>query len=328
MPDSPKPPKPPQPAQWPKLDDLLVKTSRTFAASIPLLPERLHEQVGLAYLLFRIADTFEDGTDWPAARRDAALAEFDALLDPYDPDRARRLAAEWAADPPMAHDGYTELLAETPWVLERLHALADAPRERIVHHTRRCIDGMREIVARTGDDGRLVLRDLDDLRRYCYYVAGLVGEMLTDLFVLDCERLRPVEATLQARARLFGEGLQLVNILKDSAGDAVEGRTYLPSDVARASVFALARSSLRDAARYLMSVYEARPPAGVVRFLALPLMLAWATLDRVERDGSGAKLTRDEVLGCLAAVRASFDPERDRLTRRALRDLFRRVFPN
>jgi len=44
------------------VDDLLQKTSRTFAVTIPMLPSPTRQQVGLAYLLFRIIDTFEDAT--------------------------------------------------------------------------------------------------------------------------------------------------------------------------------------------------------------------------------------------------------------------------
>jgi len=43
-------------------DGLLQKTSRTFALAIPLLPEPTRTAVGAAYLLFRVADTFEDAT--------------------------------------------------------------------------------------------------------------------------------------------------------------------------------------------------------------------------------------------------------------------------
>ena len=38
------------------LEQLLVATSRTFALAIPLLPEPIRLQVGIAYLLFRIAE--------------------------------------------------------------------------------------------------------------------------------------------------------------------------------------------------------------------------------------------------------------------------------
>ena len=56
------------------LDDLLEKTSRTFALSIPVLPEPTRREVMIAYLLFRIADTFEDAAHWqPEARIARAL---------------------------------------------------------------------------------------------------------------------------------------------------------------------------------------------------------------------------------------------------------------
>jgi len=62
------------------LDDLLEKTSRTFALSIPMLPEPTRRHVAIAYLLFRVADTFEDAVRWPRAERLAALDELDRLL--------------------------------------------------------------------------------------------------------------------------------------------------------------------------------------------------------------------------------------------------------
>src|SRR6185295_10100731 len=68
--------------EWPMadIDRLLLLTSRTFALAIPELPEPLRREGGVAYLLFRIADTFEDATHWPRADRLAALAAFDRLL--------------------------------------------------------------------------------------------------------------------------------------------------------------------------------------------------------------------------------------------------------
>jgi farnesyl-diphosphate farnesyltransferase len=51
-----------QPSDAEFLHDLLTKTSRTFALSIPELPEPTMREVTIAYLLFRIADTFEDAT--------------------------------------------------------------------------------------------------------------------------------------------------------------------------------------------------------------------------------------------------------------------------
>src|SRR5262249_50075119 len=96
------------------LDRLLEGSSRTFALSIPLLPEPTRRQVGIAYLLFRIADTFEDAAVWPAERRIAALAEFRALLDSPERGTAEAAVRRWMDGPPTAHAGYRTLLAETP----------------------------------------------------------------------------------------------------------------------------------------------------------------------------------------------------------------------
>ena len=75
--------------------DLLVKTSRTFALSIPYLPEPIRQQVTLAYLIFRIAETFEDAASWPQEQRIQALNDFGRLLGYPQPDEARRLARHW-----------------------------------------------------------------------------------------------------------------------------------------------------------------------------------------------------------------------------------------
>ena len=56
-----------------RLDRLLAETSRTFALTIPLLPEPTRRETTVAYLLFRIADTLEDATLWGAARKAASM---------------------------------------------------------------------------------------------------------------------------------------------------------------------------------------------------------------------------------------------------------------
>lgn len=309
----------------PDLHDLLIKTSRTFGASIPLLNEPLRTQVTLAYLLFRIADTFEDAVTWPPDRKIHALHTFAEILqgEASHEDEIRRLARTWTDQPPVEHDGYTELLSETPYVLAQLRELDEVPRERINHHTIRTTHGMAEIVRRTAADGTLQLRDLDDLRHYCYIVAGIVGEMLTDLFLIDCPAAGPHRLELDHQARDFGEGLQLVNILKDSADDSAEGRSFLHPSLDRAGVFRLARDDLDAAGHYLITFAHAGADTGICHFLALPLLLAWATLDRVEAHGPGAKITRPEVAAYIDAVNRAFTPQTRPTSFDALREVWR-----
>jgi farnesyl-diphosphate farnesyltransferase len=71
---------------------------------------------------------------------------------------------------------------------------------------------------------------LADLERYCYYVAGTVGHMLTGLFLYDFEGLSDERRhAMRANAESFGLGLQLVNIVKDQTDDLGRARRFIPT---------------------------------------------------------------------------------------------------
>jgi farnesyl-diphosphate farnesyltransferase len=300
------------------LNLLLEKTSRTFALSIPLLPEPTRREVMIAYLLFRIADTFEDSSSWPRESRIEALEQFCGLLQradaPVDAEHwaseAKRLAAYWAAETPVSDDGYRELLEDTPHVLDEYAGLNAEARALVCRHTVRTALGMAGFVSDTDDEGRLQLQSLKDLRDYCYVVAGIVGEMLTELFLLGRSSLAETAPFLRERSRAFGEGLQLVNILKDSAADVREGRAYIPAGVDRSEVFSVARRDLETASEYTLALQGAGAEDGLVAFTALPVRLAWATLDRVEREGPGAKISREEVWEIVTDLHQSLESNR------------------
>lgn len=285
-----------------RLQPLLQATSRTFALTIPLLPEPLQREVATAYLLFRIIDTLEDANRWPAARRVTALTLFGQLLESDDGHEIRNLTAQWLADPPVDVDAYLELLAATPEVIGWHRRLRPAAGEQLRRHLTRSARGMIEIIQRTDESGMLRLQTLQDLRDYCLAVAGIVGEMLTELFLLQCPSLKTVAGDLRARAIEFGEGLQLVNILKDARADAAEGRVYLPAEASLADVFVLARRDLRRAAEYTDLLRTAGADRGLVAFNAINTRLAIATLSLVRDQGAGTKLTRLQVTGLVGQV--------------------------
>lgn len=261
-----------------EIASLLEKTSRTFALAIPLLEPPLARRVGLAYLLFRIADTLEDADLWDRDQRLYALRSFAHWLGGG--------RAEWThLPPPTRHAGTLELLDRADAVL------AEVPdTERA--HVARTARGMADFVARQDERGRIELRDVPDLRAYCYVVAGIVGEMLTELFGMA--------PALWEEGKRFGEALQLVNILKDAPSDAAEGRVYLPPSVPRVEIVALARSDLKAARAYVDALAARGAPKGTIAFCTLPLRLAEATLDRL--DAGGEKLGRDEVAAILREV--------------------------
>lgn len=289
------------------LEQLLISTSRTFALAIPLLPEPTRQEVTLSYLLFRVADTFEDAASWPRALRVEALARFDELLENPGSAEIEEVSRRWAEEVPCEQPGYRELLAALPFVLDSFFALSPEAVAMIREHVLRTSRGMAGFVSRTDDHGELRLRDVQDLQAYCYVVAGIVGELLTELFLLGRPHLDAVALPLRERSRGFGEGLQLVNILKDSASDATEGRRYLPDGVDRAEVMTLARRDLQEAREYVLTLQHAGAERGLVAFVALPVRLAAASLDRIEQAGPGSKLTRPEVYAIVQGMNRALD---------------------
>ena len=291
------------------LERLLGETSRTFALAIPLLEEPLRERVVVAYLLFRIADTFEDAERWPRALRRRALMDFAAMvlrpgeLSPGDHARIEG----WVRDRPCDNGSYLELVGETPRVLAALAAMPAPERSVVALHAVRTCDGMARVVSAGEEGGRVELSSLRELREYCYIVAGIVGELLTDLFALHTPSVHEARADLDRDAAVFGEALQLVNILKDQRDDARDGRRYLPPDVPAAQVFALARYDLAVARRYITTLQSAGAPRGVLSFCALPVILAAEALDAVERHGPGSKVPRATVMALAAALESRLD---------------------
>lgn len=286
------------------LDTLLIKTSRTYALAIPQLPEPTCREVTIAYLLFRIADTFEDAIHWTTAQKVQTLGAFSSVLESGSTLDPAMLQGCWREHPPLDNEDYLELLAQAPTVLQALDGLRPAAQDVIRHHTRRTARGMAEIAGRgTG----IALRSIEELQEYCYVVAGIVGEMLTDLFLQERPHLAGAEPVLRKHARSFGEGLQLTNILKDAAGDADEGRRFVPQEEDRAAVFQLARRDLGRAELYVRALEEYGAEPGILAFTAIPVLLAWPTLEAVETRGPGSKITRDEVGAIVQRVHAAIE---------------------
>lgn len=291
------------------LDQLLEQTSRTFALAIPLLPEPTRREVTVSYLLFRIADTFEDTTDWPREERVRALDRFCDVAEGRQED-VDAVARRWAEEVPLDHGGYRRLLEATPHVMEAFTQLRPEAQYHIRRHLVRTAEGMAGYVEQTGPDGVLRLEGLPDLRDYCYVVAGIVGEMLTELFLMGREELDGLGPYLRERAPAFGEGLQLVNVLKDAAKDQRQGRVYLPDDVDRGEVFRVARQDLDAAAEYILAIQGAGAEDGLVAFNALPVRLAWATLDVVEAEGPGSKISRSVVWSEVESLEVALEKDR------------------
>ena len=216
---------------------LLAGVSRTFALTIPQLPPGLHGVVANAYLLCRIVDTIEDDPVLELADKEAHCQRFVAALQgrenpaTFARDLGDRLTgAETAAE--------RELVAVAPQIIGYTRSLPKRQREALIACVQEMAAGMLEMQQQSRPDG---LTDVAMMDRYCYFVAGVVGEMLTRLFCDYSPAINRNADRLMALAPSFGQGLQMTNILKDVWEDRARGVCWLPRDVFNAAGFDLAR---------------------------------------------------------------------------------------
>ncbi len=205
----------------------LPRVSRTFAVCIRLLPAPLDHSVRVAYLLCRIADTIEDRPDLSGRDKQHLLDHFARCLNEADASVAPLRSA--FAEPRSDEE---HLVARADGVLREYRRLETRDQDAIRPWVREMCQGMAEFAVRRGegDSGHLTaLASLADLDRYCYYVAGTVGHLLTALFrIHDRRALDDRYARLDSLATSFGLGLQLTNIIKDVSEDRKRGWVFVP----------------------------------------------------------------------------------------------------
>ncbi|HWJ34545.1 MAG TPA: phytoene/squalene synthase family protein [Steroidobacteraceae bacterium] len=297
-------------------DQILPHVSRTFALTIPQLPAALRISVTNAYLLCRIADTIEDEPALSPAETLAFLQRFMAALAGRGDAQAlaRELEKRLSERTLIAE---RELVSHMQRVINVTAALS-APQRAAIH---RCVElmcyGMPRFQSTASLRGLPRLTDLDD---YCYYVAGVVGDMLTDLFCEYSPAIARHRAGLQSAAVSFAQGLQMTNILKDVWEDRSRGACWLPQevftrhgvDLARLApepydprfaagmreLVSVAHAHLRNALEYTLLIPGRE--AGIRRFCLWAIGLAVLTLQKINRNprftsGSQVKVSRNAV---------------------------------
>ena len=177
----------------------IARGSKSFAAASRLFGRRSRERAWLLYAWCRACDDIADGQrhghGMTAGDGPARLAEITAKTD-------AALAGEVVGDP--AFDALRLFAAET-----RLPPAL--PRDLIAGFALDAA-GWRP-------------QSEDDLCRYCYHVAGVVGCMMALAM-----GVAPDDADSLDRACDLGLAFQLANVARDVAEDARAGRCYLPRD--------------------------------------------------------------------------------------------------
>lgn len=214
------------------LRDLLKQVSRLFYTTLVVVPADVRDQVSLAYLFARAADTIADTDLIDRHRRLDFLSQLkgqfvgDQIVWGQVQDIQRALG-------PLQKDSAERVLLERLEQCFRLFLdFSPDDRRRVQRLMTTLTQGMEMDLSvfpgQTAED-LTALKSVDDLDRYTYYVAGCVGEFWTDLMCAHRKALASWNVRdMSAVGVRFGKGLQLTNIVKDVAHDLQQGRCYVP----------------------------------------------------------------------------------------------------
>ena len=299
---------------WEYCRKILPLVSRTFALNIGQLEGDIFKTVLLGYLLFRIADTFEDTIYQDEKEKIASLSDFSAIFK-GDKDLPHRLKLYESLKFRWKENSDEKSLIENGHIVLRCYF-------NIPNTYRRIIDplivetseGMAKFQKQKlqSNSGIFQLAGIRELEGYCYYVAGIVGVMLTEIF---CQR----ESIKEKRSELenfrvhFGIALQLTNIIKDYKKDIARGWCYIPLTITEKHNIELNKietlsqkqiqgiikdmipfiiTHLDSALRYIKLLPLSERSIRI--FCIIPFILGYRTLAKIAKM-EGNKLTREEV---------------------------------
>jgi len=321
---------------------ILQQVSRTFALTIPRLPENLRTVVSNAYLLCRLADTVEDSAALSVDQKRRLLDMFIGVVSTVcrgltncgeqDSEEFAQAAAPLLAADTL--EAERDLIRNTARVLRITRGFAAEDRAALERCVRIMAQGMdftqQFVVAGQTVTGRWAngLPDQEHLDAYCYHVAGVVGEMLTELFCIHSQTVARHREDLSRLAVSFGEGLQLTNILADVWDDKRRNACWLPQSVftrhgfnlkdlsedchgqafqdGLADLIAVARRHLENALTYTLTIPKSEP--GIRAFCLLAIGMAVLTLRRINKrrdftSRAQVKISRRAVYATILATR-------------------------
>ncbi len=216
------------------LHDQLNRVARTFA----LLPQFLDMTLGsimtTAYLVCRVVDNIED-CDQPFAWKQARFNEVRSLL--HTPERKEEVLGVWTQLDwlGLTPDETALMRVEKGQMLWEIYSqIPDQYRTVICRWANEMANGMENtlnpaVAPRVISEGNLlILSELEDYNTYCYYVAGTVGHLQTELLQAYYHFSDEVFDALRKYSVSFGLGLQKTNIIKDFLEDLNRGMVYIP----------------------------------------------------------------------------------------------------
>ena len=194
-------------------------TSRSFSAVIQELNPELLVPIALFYLILRGLDTIEDDMTIPLESKEPLLRNFHNIVEKEG----------WTFTDNGPNEKDRELLVHFDVVVTEFILIKPAYKVIIKDIAKQMGNGMADY-ANNAEHNINGVNTIEDYELYCHYVAGLVGDGLTRLFVES----GLANAGLLKRpdlAESMGQFLQKTNIIRDIKEDFDDGRRFWPKEI-------------------------------------------------------------------------------------------------
>ncbi|MBO7238381.1 MAG: squalene/phytoene synthase family protein [Elusimicrobiaceae bacterium] len=310
------------------LNELLKQTSRSLYLSARLLPANVRGTFCVAYLLCRYADSIADTSLLPPEQRLHWIEIFPALVQQPDEKKVEQLVH--AISPSVANQAEEKLLRNFPACATAFNKLNDFERQATLDVVQAVCEGMKIDLQTFPDEKSGKLRAFQtpqELENYCHLMGGEPGRFWSRL--IDHTHASQLHPNLfLPLGKDIGDGLQIVNILRDLPRDLRIGRCYIPSDdlvdegliatdllkpefsakfePVKRKWITWARKKLQSAHRYFagLPITQPRHRAAV----AWPILWAADTLNLLEQEQNlldphvRVKISRTRVYGTMATT--------------------------
>ena len=212
-----------------EIDKLLETTSRSFYPTLKYLPKKIRGQIGLLYLLARVADTIADSKVGETEELIEALTQYNDVAQGRKQDLPDLM--ELAKIQSNPDEG--ELLRNVQKVVDALSVYEKDDQVRMLECldiivSGQILDLQRFGIAREGGNISS-LQSEEELDDYTFRVAGCVGVFWTKMSLAHMMKLsKEKEELFFENGIRFGKALQMINILRDIPEDLRFGRCYIP----------------------------------------------------------------------------------------------------
>ncbi|KAH6657893.1 isoprenoid synthase domain-containing protein [Truncatella angustata] len=245
--------------------------------------------IALFYLVLRGLDTIEDDMTIPLEKKEPLLRDFDKSMS----------IDGWTFNGNGPNEKDRELLVHFDDVIVELKKLKPIYHEIIHDITAKMGNGMADYAIKA--ENNVGVETLAQYEEYCHYVAGLVGEGLTRLFLAG-EWANPALRDRPELTESMGQFLQKTNIIRDVHEDFEDKRRWWPTAIwskyvdnwddlfkpeNRELAMQCSSEMVLDALKHVehcLFYMAAIREQSVFNFVAIPQSMAIATLELVFRN--------------------------------------------